>query len=129
MKMRTHVALLVLLSTGILLGLGCTTTVISPGTKTSATYRLGKLTSNVTADINTSYKAAEAAMQELGLNVVQKVKDQLEAKIIARDAQDNKIVVRLVAVTDEMTRLTVDVNSLPKARRIYEAILANMPRA
>jgi hypothetical protein len=128
-KMRTRIALFLLLSAGIVAGTGCSTTVINPGTKTTAVYRFGKLTSNISTDINTSYKATEAAMQELGLNVVQRVKDQLEAKVVARDAQDKKIVVRLVGVTDEATKLVVDVDSLAKARRIYQAILDNMPKA
>jgi len=127
--MKTRIILLALLSAGTLLGIGCETAVIGPGTKTSAVYRFGKLTSTVSADIGTSYKASEAAMQELGLNVVQRVKDQLEAKLIARDSQDNRIVVDLVAITDETTKLTIDVNSLAKARRIYQAILDNMPKA
>jgi hypothetical protein len=127
--MKTRMTLLVLLSAGILLSVGCSTTVISPNTKTSAEYRLGKLESNISADIATSYKASEAAMQELGLSVVQRVKDQLEARIVARDAQDTKIVVQLVAMTDEMTKLTIRVDSLAKARRIYQAILDNLPKA
>jgi len=57
------------------------------------------------------------------------VKDQLEAKIIARDSQDNRIVVNLVATTDETAELTIHVSSLAKARRIYQAILDNMPKA
>jgi hypothetical protein len=126
--MKTHIILPALLSAGILLSVGCSTTVISPSTKTSAEYRLGKLDSNITVDINTSYKASEAAMQELGLNVIQRVKDQLEARIVARDAQDTKIVVQLVSMTDEMTKLTIRVDSLAKARRIYQAVLDNLPK-
>ena len=127
--MKTRITLLALLSAGALLGIGCETAVIGPGTKTNAIYRFGKLTSTLSTDIGTSYKASEAAMQELGLSVVQRVKDQLEAKIIARDSQDNRIVVDLVAVTDETTKLTINVSSLAKARRIYQAILDNMPKA
>jgi hypothetical protein len=81
------------------------------------------------SDITTSYKASEAAMQELGLSVIQRVKDQLEARIVARDAEDTKIVVQLVAITDEMTKLTIRVDSMAKARRIYQAILDNLPKA
>ena len=127
--MKTRITLLALLSASALLGSGCETAVISPGTKTSAVYRFGKLTSTISADIGTSYKASEAAMQELGLSVVQRVKDQLEAKITARDSQDNRIIVDLVSVTDETTKLTVNVGSLAKARRIYQAIVDNMPKA
>jgi len=127
--MKTQITLFALLSAVTLLSVGCQTAVIGPGDKTSATYRLGKLSSTVPANISISYKAAEAAMQELGLSVVQRVKDQLEGKIIARDAQDNRIVVDLISVTDATTKLTINVNSLSKARRIYQAILDNVPKA
>jgi hypothetical protein len=127
--MKARIPLVALLAAGALLSVGCATAVIAPGTKTSATYRLGKLTSTVQGDIGTAYKASEAAMQELGLSVVQRVKDQLEAKITARDSQDNRIVVDLVSVTDETTKLTINVGSLAKAQRIYQAILDNMPKA
>jgi hypothetical protein len=127
--MKTQITLLTLLAAVTLLSVGCQTAVISPGTKTTGIYRLGKLTSTIPGNITTSYKAAEAAMQELGLSVIQRVKDQLEARIIARDAQDNKIVVSLISVTDETTKLTINVGSLSKARRIYQAVLDNMPKA
>ncbi len=126
--MKTRIALLALLSAGTLLGTGCSTAVMSPGTKTSAVYRFGKLSGTVSANIATSYKASEAALQELGLNVIQRVKDQLEAKITARDSQDNKIIVDLISVTDDTTKLTIHVRSLSKARRIYQAIVDNMPK-
>ncbi len=127
--MKTRITLLALLSAGTVLGIGCETAVIGPGTNTNAVYRFGKLTSTLSTDIGTSYKAADAAMQELGLSVVQRVKDQLEAKIVARDSQDSRIVVNLVATTDEASELTISVGSLAKARRIYQAILDNMPKA
>jgi hypothetical protein len=127
--MKTRITLLALLSAGTMLSIGCETAVIGSGTKTSATYRFGKLSSTLSADIGTSYKAADAAMQELALNVVQRVKDQLEAKFTARDSQDNRIIVDLVAISDESTKLTIQVGSLAKARRIYQAILDNTPKA
>lgn len=127
--MKTRITWIALLSVVTVLSVGCETAVIGSGTKTSATYRLGKLNSTLPANIATSYKAADAAMQELGLNIVQRVKDQLEAKFTARDSQDNRIIVDLVAITDETTKLMIQVGSLDKARRIYQAILDNMPKA
>jgi enoyl-[acyl-carrier-protein] reductase (NADH) len=127
--MKTRIILISLLFAGILLGLGCSTAVISPGTKTTAVYRMGQLNSTVSSPIGTIYQASEEAMQELGLNIVQRAKDQLEAQVVARDAQDNKIRVRLISLTEDTTKMTIHVDSLAKARRIYQAILDNLPKA
>ena len=124
MKQRTF--LIVLLSVAVLLGCGCSTTVINPGTDSSATYRMGKLTAQEPQDIATVYQAAEKAMEELGLSIIQKHQDDLEARISARDAQDKKISVELVSLTKSTTELKVRVGSPEKAQRIYQTIHDNL---
>lgn len=126
--MTTRVTLVALLAGSILLGLGCTTTQINPGTETSATYRLGALRANLAADMDTSYQAAEAAAQELGLSVVQRLEDKLESQLVARDAQDRKIKIALLAVTADTTEVAVHVGSSEKAARIYQTILNKLPQ-
>jgi hypothetical protein len=105
-----------------LIGSGCTTTVMNPGTDSSATYRFGVLKAEENRDISSVYQAAEAAVADLGLSIIQKVKDQLEAKIVARDAQDKKIIIELVSLTKDTTEVKVRVGSADKARRIYQTI-------
>ncbi len=126
--MRTRIALVTLLVASILLGLGCTTTQINPGTETSATYRLGALRANLAADMDASYQAAEAAAQELGLSVVQRLEDKLESQLVARDAQDRKIKISLLAVTADTTEVAIQVGSSEKAARIYQTILNKLPK-
>ncbi|UCD49875.1 MAG: DUF3568 family protein [Phycisphaerales bacterium] len=120
--MKHRIILAALLLATISLGVGCTTTVINPGTDTSATYRLGQLTAQEDKDIASVYAATEAAVDELGLSVIQKVKDELEANIVARDAQDKKIVIELVSLTKGTTEVKVKVASPDKAGRIYQTI-------
>ena len=120
--MKRRILLTALLLTSTLLGFGCTTTVINPGTDSSATHRFGRLTAEEGKDIATVYQATEVAMNELGLSVIQKIKDDLEAKIVARDAQDKKIIIELVALTKTTTQVKVRVSSPDKARRIYQTI-------
>ncbi|UCD48833.1 MAG: DUF3568 family protein [Phycisphaerales bacterium] len=105
-----------------LIGSGCTTTMINPGTDSSATYRFGVLTAEESRDIATVYQAAESSIADLGLSVIQKVKDELEAKIVARDAQDKKIIIELVSMTASTTQVKIRVGSPDKARRIYQTI-------
>lgn len=126
--MRTRVALIALLAAAVLLGSGCTTTKINPGTETSATYRLGALRATLAADMDASYQAAEAALQELGLTVVQRLQDKLESQIAARDAQDKKIKISLVAVTADTTKIAIHVGSADKASRIYQTTLSNLKK-
>ena len=120
--MKRRILLATLLSALSLLGVGCTTTVIDPGTDTSATYRFGRLTAEEATDITSVYTAAETAVNELGLSIIQKVKDDLEAKIVARDAQDRKIIIRLVSLTRNTTEVRIHVGSPDRARRIYQTI-------
>ncbi len=126
--MRNRIVLVTLLAAGILLGLGCTTTKINPGTETSATYKLGALRATLSADMETSYKAAEAAAQELGLSVVQRLQDKLESQLVARDSQDKKIKISLLAVTADTTNVAIHVGSADKASRIYQTMLSNLKK-
>lgn len=120
--MRQRTILSALLLTAMWVGIGCTTTVMNPGTDSSATYRFGCLTAEEDRDIAAVYGAAEAAVDELGLSVIQKVKDALEANIVARDAQDRKIIIEIISLTKDTTEVKVKVGSPDKAGRIYQTI-------
>jgi hypothetical protein len=125
--MRTRVALMVLLSVGILLGLGCEKSVVGPRGETTASYRLGTLTSDVPADMNTTYQAAEQAMKDLNLIVLQSTGGQLGASIVARDPQDRRIAINLTSLTDKATKMTIDAGSEASATRVYREIVSNLP--
>ncbi|UCG59740.1 MAG: DUF3568 family protein [Phycisphaerales bacterium] len=124
--MKKRISLLILLVATMWLGPGCKTTVIEPGTETSATYRLGKLTAAEPKGIGAVYQAVEKAMADLELNVTTKLKDELAAKIVARDSQDKKVQVNLAAVTKDTTKIVIRVGSVEKARRIYQTIHDNL---
>jgi len=121
--MKTRITLITLLAGSILVGLGCTTTHINPGTETSATYRMGALHAEVAASMDATYQAAERAAQTLGLSVVQRLNDKLESRIVARDSQDKKITISMTSIAPDKTKLTVNVDSEAKATRIYQTIL------
>ncbi|OHB67597.1 MAG: hypothetical protein A2Y76_09895 [Planctomycetes bacterium RBG_13_60_9] len=126
--MTTRIPLIALLTASILVGLGCTTTQINPGTETSATYRFGALNAMVGASMDATYQAAEQATQSLGLNVVQKLSDKLESRIIARDAQDKKVTILLLSVAPDKTKLTINVQPESKATRIYQTIVDQLAK-
>jgi len=124
--MNKRTPLILLLAAILAAGIGCSTTVIDPGTQSSATYRWGKLTTEEPADIATVYAAADKAMTDLGLSIVQKTTDELEANLVVRDAQDKKITVQLLAVTKDRTKIIIAVGSVEKARRVYQTIHDNL---
>jgi hypothetical protein len=115
-----------LLVAATFVGSGCKTTIVSSGGETQATYRLGKLQAQEPQGIDAVYQATQQAMGTLGLNVIQQTKDALQAEIVARDAQDKKITVKLLSVTKDSTKLTIDAGSLEKDRRVYESIKSNL---
>lgn len=124
---KKQVFLLFMLVSILVLGHGCTTTnVTGPEGQTDAVYKLGKLTAEEPKNISTVYRAAEAALTELELSISQKLKDEIAAKIIARDSQDKKITLGLLALTEDSTKITISAGSFVKARRIYQKIQQKM---
>ena len=55
-----------------------------------------------------------------------RLQDKLESRIIARDSQDKKIVIHLLSITPDKTRMTINVTSEAKATRIYQTILEQL---
>ncbi len=124
--MKARICLIAVLAAAVLLGLGCKTTIIDPATQSRATYQMGKLTVEEPRDLNTVYAATEKAMSDLELKVVQRAKDELQAEVAARDAQDKKVLVRLLSLRKDATKVSIDVSPVEKAQRIYEAIHDNI---
>ncbi len=120
---KKQLFLAILLAATLVLVHGCTTTTVTgPEGQTEATYKFGKLTAEEPKDISTVYQAAEKALAELELSISQKMKDEIAAKIIARDSQDKKITLNLLALTENTTKVTISAGSFVKARRVYQKI-------
>jgi 3-hydroxyacyl-CoA dehydrogenase len=120
--MKKRIVLTVLLTAVVLLGLGCKTTIVDPVSQSTATYRFGKLTSEESRGIDAVYAASEKAMEELGLKIVQRTKDALQAELIARDAQDRRVAINLLSITRGTTRITIEIRPAEKAQRIHSAV-------
>ena len=124
--MNRRIVWIALLTAVALVGLGCKTTIVDPASQSRATYRLGKLTAEEPREIDAVYAASDRAMSELGLKVVQRTKDALQAELVARDAQDKKVSVKLLSITKDTTRITIDISPVEKAQRIHSAIRDNL---
>lgn len=108
---------------------GCVIAAVGAGAAGTVAYIKGDLTAVEAKNLDTVYKATEKAMAELELNITTKTKDAMSAKIIARDAQDKKISVKLSATAEGTTKLSIRVGMFgneTKSRLIYEQIKENL---
>ncbi len=107
---------------------GCVVATVGAGAGTVA-YVRGDLQTVESKSLDDVYEATEKAIKELGLNVTKKTKDAMSATIVARDAQDKKITIKLSASAEETTKLSIRIGvfgSETKSRRIYEEIKKNL---
>ena len=109
---------------------GCVVAAVGGGAGTIA-YIRGDLEAVEPADLDTVYKATEKAIDELELNVTKKTKDAMSVVIVARDAQDKKITIKLGATAEETTKVSIRVGLFgneTKSRLIYQKIRENLSR-
>ena len=126
---KGQIFLALLLVSPVVLVEGCVVVAAGGAAGGTVAYIRGDLEAVEAKDIETVYKATEKAIEELGLVVSKKTKDALSAKIIARDAQDKKITIKLNATTEETTKLSIRVGMFgkeTKSRLIYQKIRDNL---
>ena len=123
---KKQVFLALLLAAVVVFGQGCKTTMIGHEGQVEAVYSFGKLKSTVPAGINSTYQAVETAMDQLELVVSKKTKDALSAEVIARDSRDKKVTIKLLAVAEDNTQLSIKAGGAAKARLIYQKINENL---
>ena len=123
---KEHVFLAFLLAAAVVSGQGCKTIMIGPEGQVKAVYSFGTLKSTVPTGINSVYQAVETAMGQLELVVSKKTKDALSAEIIARDSQDKKVTIKLLAVAKDSTKLFIKAGGATKSRLIYQKINENL---
>jgi len=118
---------LLLVSPLVLVG-GCVV-VAAGGAAGTVAYIRGDLEAVEAKDIDTVYKATEKGLEELGLVVSKKTKDAMSAVIVARDAQDKKVTIKLNATAEETTKLSIRIGTFgseTKSRLIYQKIHDNL---
>ncbi len=126
---KGQIFLALLLVSPVVLVEGCVVAAVGGGAAGTVAYIRGDLEAVEEKDIDAVYKATEKALEELGLVVSKKTKDALSAKIIARDAQDKKITIKLNATTEETTKLSIRIGTFgseTKSRLIYQKIRDNL---
>jgi len=118
-----------LLAAALMFVQGCMTVALVGAGAGTVMYAKGDLETVLSNDINSAYEATQKSVKQLELNVSSKVKDELTAKIVARDAQDKKITIRLASTAENTTKISIRVGLFgdeTKSRLIYEQIQKNL---
>jgi hypothetical protein len=128
MRKKQVIVMVLLVGTVGLVG-GCMVAAVGAGAAGTVAYVRGDLEAVESKELDTVYKATLKAVDELELNVTKETKDSLSAVIVARDAQDKKITIKLGATTEDTTKLSIRVGlfgSETKSRLIYQKIHENL---
>jgi len=128
--MKNQQVILALLAIGatVLLG-GCMLAAVGAGAAGTVAYVKGDLEAVEAKKLDTVYDATKKAMEQLELNVSSAPKDAMSATITARDAQDKRIRVKLVASTKDSTAISIrygTFGSEAKSQMIYAKIKENL---
>jgi pyruvate/2-oxoglutarate/acetoin dehydrogenase E1 component len=103
--------------------------VVGAGAAGTVAYIKGDLETTEPADIDTIYAAAKKTLDDLEVTLVEDSKDALTAEIVARDAENRKITIKLNSVTEQATKLSIRVGAFgdeTASRRIYNGIRDNL---
>ena len=125
-KRETILTVLCLMMTVVLQG--CLVAAVGAGAGTVA-YLRGDLEAVEAKDIDAVYAATKKAVEQRELDVSSDTKDALSAEIVARDAQNKKIVIKLKSATENTTQISIRVGTFgseTKSRLIHDQIKKNL---
>lgn len=112
-----------------LLQTGCVAVVAGAGAGAAVAYVRGDLDATLNASFDKATKAANAAMGDLKFAKVSENKDALQAIIVARNAADKRIEVRVEKVGDSVAKVKIRVGVFGDealSLAILEKIKANL---
>ena len=117
-----------LAGSAVILG-GCMLAAVGAGAAGTVAYVRGDLEVVEAHKLDDVYEATKKALDELELSVTTDNKDKISAQVVARDSQDKKVKVRLSAVTDEATKISIRHGVFGdelKSRLVYDKIKENL---
>jgi hypothetical protein len=128
---KKHVFLMIALIGITALNGGCMLAVVGLGAAGTVAYARGDLQAVESAGIDDVYQATLKALDQLELHPTTKSKDALSAVIVARDAEDKKVTIKLKAEAEDSTNLSIRIGvfgSETKSRMIYQKIQENLQK-
>ncbi len=108
---------------------GCIIAAVGAGAAGTVAYVKGDLEVIEAKKLEVVHEATVKALKELELSIIQDTKDKMAATVIARDSQDKKVTVKLTAVTDESTEISIRFGTFgneAKSTMVYNKIKENL---
>jgi hypothetical protein len=130
--MRIQVMGLLLILAGLTVNsAGCLVVAAGAGAAGTVAYLRGDLEMEQAYDVETVYTATREAMEQLKLPVLEgkTEKDALSATIVARDASDKRVTIKLKALGERMTGISIRIGTFgdqTKSQMIYTRIRENL---
>ncbi|WKZ17779.1 MAG: DUF3568 family protein [Candidatus Jettenia sp. CY-1] len=120
---------IILLGIVLLSGGGCAALRGGGAAAGTVAYVMGELRSMEEASLERTWDAAQKTMEDLEFIVTSKQKDVLTARLIARGANDKKIVIQLKKVSEDLTEVRIHVGTFGDeslSRQILERLKKNL---
>jgi hypothetical protein len=133
--MRIHFLCLLLVLAGLMVSsAGCLAVAAGAGAAGTVAYLRGDLEAEEPYKLDVVYAATREATKKLELSVLEgkTQKDALSAIIVARDAADKRVTIRLKAQTEQTTKISIRVGTFgdqTKSHMIYNRIRENLKAA
>ena len=130
--MRTHLVCLLAVLAGLTVSSsGCLLVAAGAGAAGTVAYMRGDLEVGLPYHIEFVYDATRQAMTQLQLPVVEgrTMKDALSATIVARDAEDKRVTIKLRSESELSTRISIRIGTFgdqTKSQMIYDRIRDNL---
>lgn len=108
---------------------GCVLLAVGAGAAGTVAYIKGDLEVLEDKGLEAVYVASKEALEDLELRAIQDNKDKIGATLVSRDSQDKKITIKLKAVSDESTEISIrygTFGSEAKSSMIYNKIKENL---
>ena len=108
---------------------GCIVAAVGAGAAGTVAYVKGDLETIESKKLEVVHEATVKALKDLELSISQDTKDKMAATVIARDSQDRKVTVKLTAVTDESTNISIRFGTFgneAKSTMVYNKIKENL---
>ncbi len=127
MQISRHILLLMLVVVAIC-AQGCIVAAVGAGAAGTVAYIRGDLEAFDAKRLDAVYAASKQAVQQLELTLTRDSKDATSALIIARDAQDTKITIKLNVTEEGPTAMSIRAGfgDETKSRIVYDKIKENL---
>lgn len=102
---------------------------VKSGTEATVGYIRGEYIQFTVKNVSTVCRATVSAMDQLKVTISEQACDELTGRIVARNAQDQKITIKIKRTGEDLTRIAIQVGAMgdeKQSQAIYNMIKAKL---